>query len=112
MPDEVETEYKRLEKTFVSILRRDPKIKRKVMSAFINLLTVYPDQPYGQEPILHPADKEPLVEPAELGNFDTRGPKEQAVFDLAQKAIANGEKVLVYTSWVRVDSQSRTDTHC
>jgi len=107
MPNEVETEYKRLEKTFVSILRRDPKIKRKIMSAFINLLTVYPDQPYGQEPILHPADKEPLVEPAELGNFDTLGPKEQAVFDLAQKAIANGEKVLVYTSWVRVDSQQK-----
>ena len=107
MPDEMENEYKRLEKTFVSILRRDPKIKRKIMSAFINLLTVYPDQPYGQEPILHPADRQPLVEPAELGNFDTLGPKEQAVFDLAQKAIATGEKVLVYTSWVRVDSQQK-----
>ena len=107
MPEDVETEYKRLEKTFVNILRRDPKIKRKIMSGFINLLTVYPDQPYGQEPILHPADRQPLVEPTELGDFDTLGPKEQAVFDLAQKAIGNGEKVLVYTSWVRVDSQQK-----
>ena len=107
MPEGVETEYKRLEKTFVNILRRDPKIKRKIMSSFINLLTVYPDQPYGQEPILHPADRQPLVEPAELANFDTIGPKEQAVFDLAQKAIGNGERVLVYTSWVRVDSQQK-----
>ena len=31
----------------------------------------------------------------------------QAVFDLAQKAIGNGEKVLIYTSWVRVDSQQK-----
>lgn len=107
MPEDVEAEYKRLEKTFVNILRRDPKIKRKIMSGFINLLTVYPDQPYGQEPILHPADRQPLVEPAGLGAFDTLGPKEQAVFDLAQKAIGNGEKVLVYTSWVRVDSQQK-----
>lgn len=107
MPEDVEAEYKRLEKTFVNILRRDPKIKRKIMSGSINLLTVYPDQPYGQEPILHPADRQPLVEPAELGAFDTLGPKEQAVFDLAQKAIGNGEKVLVYTSWVRVDSQQK-----
>ena len=77
------------------------------MSAFINLLTVYPDQPYGQEPILHPANRFPLVEPAELGDFNTIGPKEDAVFDIVQKAIANGEKVLVYTSWIRVDSQQK-----
>ena len=107
MPEEVEAEYKRLEKTFVTIMRRDPKIKRKILSSFINLLTVYPDQPYGQEPILHPADRLPLAEPAELGDFDTIGPKEQAVFDIARKAIARGEKVLVYTSWVRVDSQQK-----
>ena len=36
------------------MLKNDRKAAKKILSAYLNLLTAYPDQPYGQKPIYHP----------------------------------------------------------
>ena len=43
MRPEVEQEYKRLTEAFQSQMRSDRKTARKLLSAYLNTLTVYPD---------------------------------------------------------------------
>lgn len=107
MDKDVFDEYKRIEKCLVEVLRNDRKAAQKILSVYLNLLTVYPDQPYDQPTVRHPETGEPLVMPRDLGCFDTLGEKEQAVLDIAMRKIADGERVLVYTSWVRIDTQRK-----
>ncbi|MBP5718179.1 MAG: DEAD/DEAH box helicase family protein, partial [Abditibacteriota bacterium] len=107
MAPEVADEYRRVEKALVNILKYDRKIAQRILSVYLNLLTVYPDQPYGQPPVLHPLSGEPLITPKDTANADTIGEKEQAVLDIVRRKAANREKVLVYTSWVRTDSQRK-----
>ena len=107
MAPKVAEEYRRVEKELVRILRTDRKIAQRILSTYLNLLTVYPDQPYGQPPLLHPQNGQPLIAPADIGDADTIGEKEQAVLDIVRRKAANREKVLVYTSWVRTDSQQK-----
>lgn len=107
MPQPVENAYSKMEYMLVSAMKRDKRLSRKILSAYLNLLTVYPDQPYNQAAILHPETGEPIVTPEDLADFDWIGPKEAAVLELAEKALAKGERVLVYTSWVRTDSQQK-----
>lgn len=107
MPQPVENAYSKMEHTLVSAMKRDKRLSRKILSAYLNLLTVYPDQPYNQAAILHPETGEPIVTPEDLADFDWIGPKEAAVLELAEKALAKGERVLVYTCWVRTDSQQK-----
>ncbi|MBP5717959.1 MAG: hypothetical protein J6X53_03130, partial [Abditibacteriota bacterium] len=78
-----------------------------ILSAYLNLLTVYPDQPYGQPPILDPITGKPIVTPEDCGDADTIGEKEQAVLDIVRRKVEAGKRVLVYTSWVRSDSQQK-----
>lgn len=103
----VQEEYERVQKELVKVLRTDRRIAQKILSSYLNLLTIYPDQPYDQPPILNPLDGKPLVEAASLGDFDTLGAKELAVLDIVQRKIEANEKVLIYTSWVRSDSQQK-----
>ncbi|MBQ9346445.1 MAG: hypothetical protein IJT94_03765 [Oscillibacter sp.] len=107
MAPEVADEYRRVEKELVNILRTDRKIAQRILSTYLNLLTVYPDQPYGQPPVLHPLNGMPLVCPADTADADTIGEKEQAVLDIVRRKAENREKVLVYTSWVCTDSQRK-----
>ena len=107
MEEEVAEEYKRIESILRKVLKTDKKTARRILSSYLNLLTVYPDQPYGQPPILYPDSKEPLVEPSNVGDFDAIGAKERAVLDIVQRKVERGERVLVYTSWTRTDSQRK-----
>ena len=54
LPEDVMKEYKRIEKKFTDVMKYERMIAQKVMSAFMSLLTVYPDQPYGMRPVLLP----------------------------------------------------------
>ena len=56
-------------------LRSDRRAAQKILSAYLNLLTVYPDQPYDQKPILYPDSDVPIVEPENIGDADTLGEK-------------------------------------
>ena len=58
MPDQVREEYERLEKEFKRIIREFPQIGNRIMSAYLNLLSAYPDQPYGHEPVYNPLVKD------------------------------------------------------
>lgn len=104
---QVAKEYERIQKILKKVLKADRKVAQKILSAYLNLLTIYPDQPYDQPPILDPITGDPIVTPASFGGFDTLGEKETAVLEIVRKKIAAGERVLVYTSWVRSDSQKK-----
>lgn len=107
MEKEVAEEYGRIESILRTILKTGGKAARRILSAYLNLLTAYPDQPYGQPSIVDPDSGDPLVEPLDTGDFDTIGAKERAILDIVERKVECGEHVLVYTSWTRTDSQQK-----
>ncbi len=107
MPEGVAAEYKRIESALKKVLKEDKKAAKKILSAYLNLLTVFPDQPYGQPEIMHPLFGDPIVKPEDIADFDTLGPKEVKVLEIVREKIAKGEKILIYTSWTRTDSQQK-----
>ena len=109
MPEAVEKEYDRIEAMLKSVLKNDRKAARKILSAYLNLLTAYPDQPCGHKPIYHPLDGYPIVEPADTAAPDAILPKDEKVLEIVERKIAAGEKVLVYTNWTRLNTQSKLE---
>lgn len=107
MPEEVEKEYERVESVLKSVLKNDRKAAKKILSSYLNLLTAYPDQPYGHKPIYHPIDGHKIVEPADTVSPDTLLPKDEKVLEIVERKINAGEKVLVYTNWTRLDTQDK-----
>ena len=107
MPEDVKAAYKDAETTLCKILKEDRKAAQKLLSAYMNLLTVYPDQPYDQPAIVHPISGEDLVCPQNAASFEDILPKEEQVLEIIRAKIAAGERVLVYTSWTRTDSQQK-----
>ena len=109
MPEAVEKEYDRIEAMLKSVLKNDRKAARKILSAYLNLLTAYPDQPCGHKPIYHPLDGYPIVEPADTAAPDAILPKDEKVLEIVERKIAAGEKVLVYTNRTRLNTQSKLE---
>ena len=107
LDDEVQDAYKDMEKQLTRVLRTDRRVARKILSTYLNLLTVYPDQPYGQPPVLHPIDGLPIVTPPDLADFDSRFAKEEKTLEIVKEKVANGGRVIIYTSWTRTDSQDK-----
>ena len=107
MPELVAKAYKNTENILTRVLKTDRKAAQKILSAYLNLLTVYPDQPYDQPPIVHPADGHPIVEPSNEACFDDVLPKEEKALEIVREKVAAGERVLLYTSWTRTDSQQK-----
>ena len=107
MPPAVHSAYKKIEHKLREILRTDRKAANRLLSTYLNLLTVYPDQPYGQKPVIHPTDGVPIVEPEDVASFADLLPKEEKVLSIVREKVAAGENVLIYTSWVRTDSQQK-----
>lgn len=104
---EVEEEYKRIENAYRSCMNRRDGTSRKLMSSFSSLLTTYPDQPYDAEPIYYPKSEEAVVIPKSLSNFDELNEKDIATLDIVKRKAASGERVLIYTSWVKIDTQDK-----
>ncbi|MFR9537850.1 MAG: helicase-related protein [Rikenellaceae bacterium] len=107
MAEDVAEEYCDIEQELRKILKTDKAVAKKILSAYLNLLTVFPDQPYDQPKILHPIDGNTIVEPKDITDFDTLGAKEQKVLQLVQEKLEQGEKVLIYSSWTRTDSRKK-----
>ena len=107
MPIDVHDAYKEAERALQSILRSDRKAAQKILSTYLNLLTVYPDQPYDQPEVIHPITGNTIVAPKDCGNFSRLLPKEKETLEIVQRKVANGERVLIYTSWTRTDSQQK-----
>ncbi len=107
MPEQVREGYKQAEHILHKVLKTDPKIANKLLSAYLNLLTVYPDQPYDQPEIVHPIDGGVILSPASVAGFDDILPKEEKVLEIVREKVAAGGRVLIYTSWTRTDSQQK-----
>ena len=107
MNEDVAKEYFNLESQFKNILRSQKDIAKKILSAYLGLLTVYPDQPYGQKPVVHPITGDDLVVPRDMSSFNELHEKENSVLDVVQRKIAEGGRVLIYTSWIRTDTQDK-----
>ena len=107
MPIDVRDAYKEAERALQSILRSDRKAAQKILSTYLNLLTVYPDQPYDQPEVVHPITGSTIVAPKDCGDFSRLLPKEEETLEIVQQKVANGERVLIYTSWTRTDSQQK-----
>ena len=107
MPEDVRSAYKEAEHTLQHVLKSDRQAAQKILSAYLNLLTVYPDQPYDQPTVIHPITGLPLVVPENLGGFERILPKEEETMTIVRRKIAAGERVLIYTSWTRTDSQQK-----
>ncbi len=110
MTDEIQEEYKRLENEFKKIMTKNKKIGNSILSVYMNLLSAYPDQPYGHDPIYNPfrtVEEEALIIPQDLGSVDTMQPKDDKIIELIERKIAAGENVIIYTAWTRLDSQDK-----
>jgi len=110
MNNEVAEEYERIESIFIQILRYRKEIAQKILSVYLNLLTVYPDQPYGHEPVNHPIhgeDVDPLIIPLDASGIDELHEKDERVLEIVKRKVENGENVLIYTSWTRIDTQTK-----
>lgn len=107
MPEDVGECYQAVQNVLRTVLKNDRKAAQKILSAYLNLLTVYPDQPYDQPEVIHPITGMPIVTPKSCGDFSRLFPKEEKVLELVRQKTANGERVLIYTSWTRTDSQQK-----
>ena len=107
MPEDVGECYQAVQNVLQKVLKNDRKAAQKILSAYLNLLTVYPDQPYDQPEVIHPITGMPIVTPKSCGDFSRLFPKEEKVLELVRQKTANGERVLIYTSWTRTDSQQK-----
>ena len=107
MPEDVYDAYKEVERDIRAVLKSDRKAAQKLLSAYLNLLTVYPDQPYDQPDIVHPIDGHIIAHPSNKACFDDILPKEEKVLEIVREKIAAGERVMIYTSWTRTDSQQK-----
>ena len=107
MPEDVQSGYKKAEKALQQFLKTDRHVSQKLLSAYMNLLTVYPDQPYDQPDIVHPIDGSVIVSPKSVGDFSTILPKEEKLLEIIRAKVRAGERVMVYTSWTRTDSQRK-----
>ena len=110
MTDEIKKEYSRLENEFKKIMKNDKQIANRILSSYMNLLSAYPDQPYGHNPIYNPfrkAEEEALIIPKDFGDINTILPKDDKVIELIERKVAEGENVIIYTAWTRLDSQDK-----
>ena len=110
MSDEVKAEYERLENEFRRIMSRNKRVGNRILSSYMNLLSAYPDQPYGHQPVYNPfrtEQDEVLITPKDLGDIDVLQPKDDRVIELVERKIAAGENVIIYTAWTRLDTRKR-----
>ena len=104
---EIQKEYDRIESAFRNVMNQRDSTSRKLMSSFLSLMTTYPDQPYNAEPIHYPKSDQAVIEPKDLSDIDELHEKDVATLDIVERKVKNGEKVLIYTSWVRIDTQDK-----
>ncbi len=107
MDDELRGAYKVLEDNIRSNMSAgEGNDNMKIMGQMVQMLSIYPDQPYGQPPLIHPDTGAVLVTPEELSH-NTRN-KETKFLEIVKDKITAGEKVLVYYHWTnRTDLATR-----
>lgn len=97
MDDDLKSAYNTLETELRNHVGGFHEGSMKAMGALLQTLSVYPDMPYNQAPVIHPDTGDVLVTPPELER-GTRN-KEAALLELVQQKLDAGEKVLIYYEW-------------
>ena len=105
MDSELYNSYQDFETAFrnYATARRGSK---KALGPFLQALTAYPDCPHMVSPVIDPTEGSLIYNPQELQK--TRRNKEEALLDLVKEKLANGEKVLVYYSFVNKTDIGKT----
>lgn len=103
MDDALTAAYSNLEENLRSHMGGYDGKGMKIMGQMVQTLSVYPDMPYDQPPVVHPDTGDVLVVPPSLPTGLRN--KEERLLEIVQEKIDNGEKVLVYYQWT-----NRTDT--
>ena len=75
----------------------------KILGQVVQMLSIYPDNPYEQPPIIHPETGNIVATPEELSKDVLRN-KDRELIRIVRDKVEHGEKVLVYYSWA-----NRTD---
>lgn len=97
MDSDLASAYQMLEQD----VRRNSNIYQggmRIMAQMVQSLTVYPDQPFDQPPIIDPQDGSVVAQPMDLDR-NKHYVKELRLLELCQKKVEAGEKVLVYYHW-------------
>ena len=105
--EDIKKAYDKIEETYKTCMSWRDRNPRRIMSKFLSLLTTYPDQPYKNEPIFYIGDELPLIEPEELSSIDELNEKDNATLEIVEKKVRDGGRVLIYTSWVKIDTQDK-----
>lgn len=98
MDSELYTCYKKFEKEFNNQINKSEKGSRKIMGRMVESLTNYADCPNIEIEVRHPDTDMLMIKPDVLSKV-TRN-KEKETIKLIKEKVANGEKVLVYYSWI------------
>ena len=103
MDIETRTGYNRFMDGFKQSIRDHAGCTHKFLFKMIHRLNTYPDQPYNQVPIFDNDTGEQILIPPSI-HRDTSKPfmsaKDEKVLELVNQHKANGEKVLIYVSWI------------
>ena len=86
MPEAVYSSYEKIEHELRMVLKTDRKAAQKILSAYLNLLTVYPDQPYDQPAIIHPIEGRSLQNRPTWHPLRTFCPKRKRHWKLSGKS--------------------------
>lgn len=97
MDNDLKEAYNSLENEFKSHIGGYKEGNTKIMGTFLQTMSIFPDMPYDQPPIIHPDTGDVLVTPPELDK-DIRT-KENELLKLVNKKLELGEKVLIYYEW-------------
>ena len=104
---DIKEEYDRIEAAYRTVMMQRDGTAMKLMSRFLSLLTTYPDQPYDNEPIYYPKSDIPAVEPKSLSNINELNEKDIFTLSKVEEKVKNGERVMIFTSWVKIDTQDK-----
>ncbi len=109
MPQTVTAAYEEMEGKLKTILRKDRLLGNRLLSAYLNLLSAYPDQPYNHEPIYNPfsEDGEIILQPPDTAAAGDILPKDEEVLKLLDRKVRTGERVIIYTAWTRLDTRDK-----
>ena len=107
MKSHVADAYSFLENEFRYIMRNKREIAKKLLATMLGLLTVYPDQPYNQPIVVHPITGDDLIIPEDTSDSDELHEKDHHVLEIVKRKISEGSRVLIYTSWIRIDTQQK-----
>lgn len=104
MDNSLKTMYKQIEDGIKTALTHGRTQKMKVMSQITQLMSVFPDQPYGQKEIISPDNGEVVFTPPALNKDTYTNKKAEELLRICKEKKEAGEKVLVYYHWT-----NRTD---